>query len=135
MTVSATVVTFCLQYFLYLFSIFTILCVLYYMCSINVLPTYLWGMFFSNCIKTMYCTNIYMWVNGCRISCHYIINNFQNLAINLNMCTLAEISTLVKLLTLTQEGISITRSNRLVESLSSQYEKEPMIGMIVYGKS
>ena len=28
--------------------------------------------------------------NGCRISCHHIINNFRNFAITLNRCTLAD---------------------------------------------
>ena len=35
--------------------------------------------------------------NGCRISCHHIINNFHNFAATSNRCTLAEISTLFQL--------------------------------------
>ena len=49
--------------------------------------------------------------NGCRISCHHIINKIQNVAINLNMCTLAEMFTLFQLNTDRQEGITITSSN------------------------
>ena len=48
-------------------------------------------------IKLQHMFKFLLVANGCRIPCNRIINQFQNFAIILNRCTLAEMSTLFKL--------------------------------------